>query len=283
MRESDLYSAIKFIPLGKCLAHEGVVQKWVEGIAFNIQDIGVMKNPIIVTKHDPYYIVIDGMHRFAACKHLEVRDILVYEVDYSSPEIVLEGWDAFTFSPLHCEKLLRSLFLESDGFLIKKISGLRKAQKAVITRNALLAAADRDSTVHIVQKKDGSLPTVEDLSRATELIDRAIDTEGLKVAYVANSLSLHDFSHVDAKSIVMRPVFTKKEIIENTIQQKLFPRKSTKHVIPNRPLRVDINLALLRTDIDLETKNQVLKEHLRWCYESDRVRYYPESIFIFSD
>ena len=35
--------------------------------------------------------------RFAAIQQLQVRDILVCEVDYFSPKIVLEGWDVFVF------------------------------------------------------------------------------------------------------------------------------------------------------------------------------------------
>lgn len=282
MTKENFYPTIKIVPLSQCLAHEGVVQKWVEGIAFNILDNGIMKNPIIVTKRDEYYVVIDGMHRFAACKEVEIRDILVCEIDYFSDDIVLEGWDAFTFETLDLSTLLKTLFPTTD-YTISQVTALSDCQTRVNARTALVGGTDRRGSTWIVEKKSGAIASVDELIRATELIDQAIDEKGLKVAYIANSISIEEFNRSGAESIVVRPVFTKNEIIERTLQNKLFPRKSTKHVVPNRPLRVDIDLALLRADIDIETKNRVLQEHLQWCFKSDRVRYYPEPIFIFSD
>jgi hypothetical protein len=54
-------------------------------------------------------------------------------------------------------------------------------------------------------------------------------------------------------------------------------------MIPGRPLRIDVTIAMLRAKISLAAQNRLLKEHLRWCYESDRIRYYPERVFIFAD
>lgn len=165
----EICPRIKIIPTEKCLIHEGVVQKWVDQIADTIQNDGIMKNPIIVTAHEGHYVVLDGMHRFAALQQLKIPDILVFEVDYISKEIVLE------------------------------------------------------------------------------------------------------------------PPATKEEVIGAATRKKLLPPKSTKHIVPGRPLRVDLDLTLLKEPTDLKIKNERLQKFLRSYQESRRARFYPEPVYVFAD
>lgn len=224
------------------------------------------------------------MHRFAACKKLELRDIVVCEVDYSSDKIQVAGWDAFTFKKMNVATLLPDLFPETRGYTLSRAKDGRDLQRQVATRQALLAACDKGDDYFVLHKRGlTGNDLLEELIRVTEAIDSAIDHKRLKPLYVANAISLTDFANSDAQSMIIRPHFTKTEIMERTLANKLFPRKSTRHIIPDRPLRVDVTLSILRTTIELSAKNKILDDHLRWCFEADRVRYYPESVFIFSD
>lgn len=284
MQITDISPRLKIIPINKCLAHEGIVKKWVDRIAYNILDHGIVKNPIIVSEHEGMYVVIDGMHRFNAFKKLELRDILVCEVDYYSDEIVLEGWDAFTFKELNAMKLLNELFPKSEGYVTKECHDVEEARKELLARKHILIAGDKDGKFYTLNKPINSKEhLLDELIRDTEKIDEEIDARNLKVLYVANSVSSEQFKMSDAKAIIIRPQFREEEVIERTLQKKLFPRKSTRHIIPNRPLRIDLDLSLLRADIDIKIKNRLLDEHLKWCFERDRVRFYPESVYVFAD
>lgn len=165
----DISSRIKIIPTSQCLIHEGIVKKLVDQIASHFRNDGVMKNPIIVTLHQGRTVVLDGMHRFAAVEQLGIPDILVFEVDYFSKEVVLE------------------------------------------------------------------------------------------------------------------PPYSKEKILEGTLSGKILPPKSTRHLISGRPLRVDLPLSVLNGPNNLEIKNRLLQEHLKWCHDNNRVRFYPESVYIFAD
>lgn len=277
----DLYSRIKIIPLLQCLSHEGIVERWVDQIAFNILNEGVLKNPVIVTYHDPYYVVLDGMHRYAAIKQLGIGDILACEVDYFSDKIILEGWDALVFQKLDAKKFLEELFPASEGYKLKQSQSLEEAASQVRHRKTLLAMLDRDGDGWTLEM--GNSVGVEALCVTADRLDRTLHERNLKTVYIDNSLTLKDWPTSDAASLILRPQFTKQEVIERTLNKKLFPPKSTRHLIPERPLRVDLDLSLLRANIDLEIKNRVLKDHLKWCYENNRVRYYPESVHIFAD
>lgn len=310
MQPTDIFPHIKIVRLKDCVAHEGVVARWVEQIATNIRDQGVMKSPIIVTKpvsrasyvahrkkgvHDGRrtqgagrqtqdtgcHIVIDGMHRFAAFQRLEIPDIVAYEIDYEDPTILLEGWDALVFRPFAPRSFLQRLFPTPKGFDVHMVPSIATAQTMLDQRGALIAAVDQQHRCWIVTTR--RRPSVDALVRASEDVDRGIDAAGLRPVYVADSLALGDFRKTRATGLIIRPHYTKQEIIARTLGRRLFPRKSTRHLIPGRPLRLDVPLTLLQTTISLRGKNQFLDAHLRWCYAADRMRYYPESVFIFAD
>lgn len=281
---SDIHSRIKIVPMNACLVHEGILSNWVGQIASNIKDQGTMKNPVIVTRHDPYYVVLDGMHRFGALQSMEIRDILICEVDYFSKKIVLEGWDAFLFRTIWAREFLSELFPEKGGYRYRQAKSLAQAKVDVLERRSLIAVADRDGETLILEKEGlDKKDCVEALCEAADRIDRVLNERNVKVLYVDNSLTLDTFENSNAQSLVLRPQFSKQEVVDRTLNKKLFPPKSTRHLIPERPLRVDLDLSLLRADIDLITKNDLLQEHLRWCYENNRVRFYPESVYIFAD
>jgi hypothetical protein len=281
---TDIYPRLKIVPIDKCLAHEGIVQKWVDRIAYNILDHGVVKNPIIVSEHKGHYVVIDGMHRFSAFKKMELGHVLVCETDYNSKKIVLEGWDAFTFRRIGAKNLLCELFPEAEGYKIAECADVPEARKQLLKRKHLLVAGDKGGKFYTLDKpRIDNEHLLDELIHITEMIDAEIDARNLRVLYVENSLSDDKFENSDAASMILRPQFRKEEVIERTLQKQLFPRKSTRHLIPDRPLRVDLDLSLLRANINIDIKNRLLDEHLKWCFESDRVRYYPESVYIFAD
>ncbi|MDO8493973.1 MAG: ParB N-terminal domain-containing protein [Deltaproteobacteria bacterium] len=86
-----------------------------------------------------------------------------------------------------------------------------------------------------------------------------------------------------SEDVQLLPPHQKETVLERAVQGKLFPPKSTRHLIAKRPLRVDIDLSLLESPKDLKEKNRFLQEHLKDCYEKGSVRFYAESVLIFSD
>ncbi len=280
-RPPSYMARILVAPLAQCVAHEGVVPRWVDQIAANLLNEGVMKNPMVVTTphRGGKRIVIDGMHRFAALRKLEISHAVVYEIDYASPDVALGGWDALTLRPLRVQEFLIRLFAER-GYQLKSSVSIAAAQQAVDQRRAVLAAYDGRRVYTLNPKKKA---TVEECVVVSQQLDAALDADGYRPLYVADTLAISDYHQTGAKSLFIRPHYTKAEIIARTLTGKIFPRKSTRHIIPGRPLRVDIGLPLLRAKISLAAKNRLLQEHLQWCYEADRVRYYPESVLIFAD
>jgi len=282
----DIFTRIKIVPLKKVLIHEQIVKKWAKNLASYMEQSGIQKNPIIVHKTQGKYIVLDGMHRVEAMKILGCRDIMVYLVDYFDKRIELHSWYGIVFGDIKPKEALEKI-VGKRSFIIKKEHKKTDVGKLIKERKVFLALRDQKDNIYTVYLKKGMRINEERyLTIATSLIERLesfVDSRDFRIIYVPDTTGEKDFKTSSGNLLIYRPLFKKEEVIHRTFEGKTFPRKSTRHIIPGRPLRVDINITLLKEKIDLKTKNKLLYAHLMWCFESNRMRYYPEPVYIFAD
>jgi len=278
----EVLDKIKIIPISEILLHEGVVTEWTEKLKTNIDHDGIVKNPIIVTHYQGNYIALDGMHRVTALKALGCRDIVVYEVDYDDPSIGLFGWDALILDACPVPQLLE-VFAQRENLSLTTHEDFAGAVENIRCHRSCFAILTREQEVHEIRMRE-ERSSLDLLIRALKDFEADLDRRNLRIIYIADDQSEGTFEqHQNAFSLFKRPFFTKEEVVHRTIEGKILPRKSTRHLFPLRPLRIDIDFILLKEDIDLETKNQLLQARLTWCLENNMVRYYPESVLVLSD
>jgi hypothetical protein len=278
----EVFSKIKIMPISKILLHEGVVADWTQKLSTNIDHDGIVKNPIIVTQYQGRYIALDGMHRVTALRALGCRDIVVYEVDYDDPSIGLFGWDALILHACPLEEVLAG-FAAREGLEVVRHRDFAETVKNIQRHRSCFGILTREEEVYEL-RMTAEHRDLDTLIRALKDFEDDLDRRSLRIVYVADEQSAGTFrQHENAFALFKRPFFTKEEVVKRTIAGQILPRKSTRHLFPLRPLRVDIDLILLKEDIDLETKNKLLQARLNWCLEKNMVRYYPESILILSD
>lgn len=229
------------VPLAQCHPHEQVLPERVDRIAADILRKGVIEDPLIVTRFPnttDQWLVIDGMHRFSACQKLGLRYIAVHEIDYNDPQVTLETWDIITHAPFHPEHKLPAEY----AFKKYPWTKAREIQAQLHRRQILVAIADRNDEIVVVEKM-GDGHSVETLMQVIDAIDQVIDREHLDPEFVADDQSIAQFETGIGASLILRPRFTKAEVIAQTLQGHLFPYKSTRHLIPNRPLHLNVPLA----------------------------------------
>ncbi len=73
------------IELKQLKEHEQVSPEHLVRLKRRIKKDGFLKNPIIVDKNTK--IILDGHHRYQSLKELGCSKIMVYFIDYNSPEI----------------------------------------------------------------------------------------------------------------------------------------------------------------------------------------------------
>jgi len=278
----EIFDKIKIIPISKILLHEGVVADWTQKLSLHIDHDGKVKNPIIVTQYQGRYIALDGMHRVTALRALGCRDIVVYEVDYDDPSIGLFGWDALILDRCPIDEILQG-FASRENLELARHRDYAEAVKNIQRHRSCFGILTREEQVFElrIQEEGHHLDT---LIRALKDFEDDLDRRDLRIVYIADEQSAKTFrQHENAFGLFKRPFFTKEEVVKRTIEGKILPRKSTRHLFPLRPLRIDIDFTLLREDIDLEIKNRLLQARLNWCLENNMVRYYPESVLVLDD
>jgi hypothetical protein len=278
----EVFSKIKIMPISEILLHEGVVPEWIQKLGSHIDYDGILKNPIIVTHYQGRCIALDGMHRVSALKALGCRDIVVYEVDYDDPSIGLFGWDAIILDSCSPSEILAE-FAAREHLSLSCHEDFSLAAENIKNHRSCFGLLTRGGEVYeMCMRSDGM--GLDPLIQSLKDFEAELDKRRLRIIYVADDQAEKTFQqHENAWALFKRPFFTKEEVVARTLQGKPLPRKSTRHLFPLRPLRIDIDFILLKEDIDLEIKNQLLQARLNWCLENNMVRYYPESVLILSD
>lgn len=278
----EILEKIRIIPLEMTLRSEGTIHRQAKKLANYIEHDGMQRDPIVVAPKGEQYIALDGMHRVDALKVMGCRDLLAYIVDYDNQRILLESWDALIFEYPGVLDILRDEF-NGSKYEIREVS-CENGREGVVGRRSVLAVVDRDGKAFAIQRRVGERKfTLNEVIRVLVKFERRLDKEGARIRYVANTNSELQFMESESTFLVIRPRFTKTEVVERTLQGKLFPRKTTRHVIYERPLRVGVALSILKEDVDIRLKNRLLQAELQWRYENGRIRFYPEPIILFDE
>jgi hypothetical protein len=278
----EILDNIRIVPLEKTLVSEGVIHSQAQKLANFMEHDGTQRDPIIVAKEGDQYIVLDGMHRMEALKIMGCRDILAYVVNYNNHRILLESWDALIYDFPGVLDVMTSVFEGTDYVINQLESGCGREE--VMKRRAIFSVVEKNGKAYTLTNsgKDKEL-SLDELINVLVKFEKGLDDKGAKIRYVANTVSEVQFEESKKCSLVIRTCFTKKEVVERTLQGKLFPRKTTRHAIYERPLRVGVDLSILKQEVDPEVKNRLLQAELLWRHEHGRIRYYPEPVFLFDD
>jgi hypothetical protein len=103
----------------------------------------------------------------------------------------------------------------------------------------------------VILTKDGtifSLPSSLDpleRCRTATKIEKQLVNDGHDVTYLSEANAMQRLKSDKANLAIAMPVFRKEEIRNFGLKGRLLPHKTTRHVIPSRPLAVDIPLTLL--------------------------------------
>ncbi|MGP8071194.1 MAG: ParB N-terminal domain-containing protein [Candidatus Bathyarchaeia archaeon] len=231
---SSLNFRLSIIGIEELKPHEEVINEVVERLSREISADGVVHDPLIVDQND--YLILDGMHRFNSLKRLDCRFAPCCLLDYGSPKIKVGSWFR--------------IFTVDDPIPVAQNSlskmNLNYSKRRV---DATIMSYDSES---IILTKDGtifSLPSPLDpveRCRTAVRIEKHLVNDGHHVTYLSEVNAMQRLKSDATNLAIALPVFRKEEIRDFGLEGRLLPHKVTRHVIPSRPLAVDIPLTLLR-------------------------------------
>lgn len=264
----DIIRRLDVVDTKALLQHEETVPKNLKRLKEAMFNIGQMVDPIIVDHKS--YVVLDGNHRMTVLKEMECPHAAVQPVDYSDPGIGLGTW--YPASKGFAVEQFRDAGLE-----VEKVE-FGEGKKAVEGSRAAFMLGKKNG-----HGKEAYLISPGDYSTLQGLLDaqgKAVRDAGISgnpdVTYVAD-----DFGDVAAENglgVLYRRAYTKEEVVQRAKDGIPFPPKSTRHLIPNRVVRLNMRLGWLFENKD-EAK-RLMQEMLRNRVYAGNVRRYPEPVIV---
>ncbi|TEU09413.1 ABC transporter ATP-binding protein [Candidatus Bathyarchaeota archaeon] len=263
--------------LDKLHVHEEIIPELVENLARKISDDGSFFHPIVVERG--HSVVLDGMHRVAASKKIGFRYIPVCLVDYDNTNIQVGSWYRLFQNPSLQEALEVCVGLglsvqegSFDGHL--KLIERREAIAALFTSELSLAL-------------QGAARDIKDAYDLIRDIGDHLRRRGSMIRYDTENEAQKNVNDGRISIGLATPVISKSEIVEVALSGRIFAPKSTRHIIPARPMAVNIPTDWLWGDLSLGETNRRMVDLLK----SKRIerlppgqvldRKYDEELFVF--
>ena len=287
IQSQSLRMELEILPVASLFAHERLLASIADRLTLEFRSTPYLENPVIV---DQNQIVLDGNHRVQVFKRLQFKHIAVCRIDYMHKEARLRYW----FRLLAHVKSIDLLKRVSEEFRGRFVYVRDKAALEKIMEENFACCGVQHRGVFGVLVFDQE--AVGDAVRAYDLIEslqsRLVE-EGVTVEYIPCQYA-HEGEFCECLTekevILWTPHITKEMVVEAARQERLFAPKTTRHLIPARPLQINVPTAWLREEVSLEVVNRRFMEHLR-AKELRRLapgqviggRYYEEELFVFYD
>ena len=236
MRVGSRLVEVDLRPIGSVLPHEETITDLSSRLSDQIRADGFQRDPIIVDREN--HVVLDGMHRLRALKELGARHILCHLVDYSSPEIRLERW-ARSLKGVKRESLAEIL---KDSRIDRRVS--RKEAIELVDGRSTPVAVLTSGSCFVASSSFRSLAETFELVRRLDEASRAM---GLKEDFIEEEI-IETAIPNPGSVVILTPRVEKKEVIEAAKGGRLFPHKSTMHVIGIRAVGVNYPLSELQEE-----------------------------------
>lgn len=278
IRHEKLELHIAIANIANLHLHEEVVPELLDELVRTIDSDGCLKHPVIVD--DGSHVVLDGMHRVAALKGLGCVRCPVCFVDYGNPTITVGCW----FRAIKGAKALRGVVaeVESMGFDVERVKSIDEERIGVLPVLAALRSLEREVLIR------ASFDGLKEAYDIVKKVEEGLKTSSFELSYETEDDSWRMLREGMVDAVLLTPRLTKDCVISTALSGEVFSYKATRHVVPARPLHVDVPLSMLRDDRDVDEVNEELRRRL----ERRRVRLvsagnvfkgrrYEEAVYVF--
>jgi hypothetical protein len=271
---NDTHLDLRIVPIDDLIPHEEVIPLLLDSVRRDILRTGYQRDPIIIDATTN--LVLDGMHRRAALESLSSRFALCVAFSYHDQTVILQRWLRYFIAP--DRKMLDQLI---ELFELERVSDYQTAMKMVDSRRSPIALLS--SRQSYASKQAYDLLTVY---RRLGDFDRIAAEMNFKVDFRAENEESNPFLS-DSVFVLYPAPLTKENILNFASNHRLFPYKTTRHLVPVRPMGMYFPLKILKQNdrdlCDSKLGELVSQSHIdligpnSW-YEG---RQYPEKLAVF--
>ena len=235
---------IVLVELERLVLHEETIPENLDRLTLQLDEDGALWAPVVVDRETQ--VVIDGVHRVTALRKLGCRFACAYLVDYRNPAIKIKRWVRTISKPLDVQKTI-----EVAEELDLKLVPTRSYTMYEDGNSPILRFEDNSNYMLALHR---SIIQAFDMLRKFEQLLKA---KGFKVEYETEREAEEKLMRGDAAASLHPPKISKRQVVDNAKSGNVLPCKATRHIIPGRPLGVDVPLQLLRDpSLSLEEANE---------------------------
>jgi hypothetical protein len=273
------------VPVESLFQHERTLPDLIRGLILEFKNWTQLRNPIIVDENN---IVLDGNHRASAFRELKLKHILVCKIDYFHERANLRYW----FRLLKNIKDLDSIrqIVEGMNGRLQQVKD-KESLRGTLERNRLYCGIQQGNfygAIYFHEEMVSDAVSAYDVLQ--ELQDRLVQ-DLVELEYIpCDCVDQNKFCGElrDDEMVIWTPQITKEMVVEAAKKEKLFAPKTTRHLIPARPLNVNVPTHWFKESISSEEINKRFLEFARRKkykrFGPGQVidgRYYGEELFVF--
>jgi hypothetical protein len=264
----EIISRLDVVDTSVLLQHEEIVPRNLKRLKEAMFNIGQMVDPIIMDAEEK--VVLDGNHRMIVLKDMECPHAAVQRVDYKDPEIKLGTWYPVS-------KTFDVEQFANAGVVAERVDFEAGMEALNASKAAFMLGRKNGHGKEAYLLSPGNYPSISELLEAQRAV---VNSTGVSnnpdVTYVADDFG--DVAENNGLAVMYRRAYTKEEVVERAKDGVPFPPKSTRHLIPNRVVRLNMRLGWLFENKDEARK--LMLDMLKNRVYSGNVRRYPEPVIV---
>jgi len=225
--------------------HEETIPEVLAKLVDDFKRRKIIMHPVIVDKRTN--VVLDGMHRIEAARRAGFKFFPVCKIDYQDPRVKLEQWYRLVkgFPTNKIERIISDVFSDFIDIVIQKTDSWIDEIKKADTIGVFLSE-------HLYYVVQSNVRGLWDAFRIFSELEKNLLRMGFNIQFIPDSQAKKFLS--DSTILAPRPL-TKRDVIKYARERKLFPRKTTRHVLPVRPLFLNVPAEFcIREDFDYVNK-----------------------------
>ena len=277
----QLKMEITLVSIDTLFIHEETIPTALEQLKQELLEEKILHHPMIVDSTT--LVVLDGMHRVAALMRLGYKLAPVCLVDYQNPAIELSAWYREFAGKLDFTDFAHLLSRQLS--LTKLETTADNAIEQVNSRKAIAALAFGDQAFLFTTPRQLTIKEIYDEIAKTESLAQQ---SKYQILYSTEKDALESIQN-RTRPVLIVPSLSKNEVVESALKRELFTQKTTRHVVPARPLFVNVPLNWLE-DTAIDNANKRLAKYLekkRIVEQNSGIvingRRYEERAYIFTD
>ncbi len=278
---------LEAVPVSVLRVHERIIPEAAQKLLLQLKNWALLHNPIICGTNN---IILDGHHRTYAFKQLGFLYIPVCKIDYQHEDTQVRCWFRLLTNVTDTAKVME--VFRRAGATIRAVEN-KEALKAQLDANPLSFGLQHGSNYFLVLFPPEQIHDAPEAYDQLEKIQKELEKDGITTDYIPCEAAEDDGTSCELEPnqvVIWTPQITKDMVEEAVKQNKCFAPKTTRHVIPARPINVNVPISWFREDVPLDLLDkrftQFLNEKQVMRLPPGQVidgRYYEEELFVFLD